>query len=205
MHSVASIQLTGGNIVHLPSVIVSGANSAICSKRQTWKQPPGPIHHTLPLQEGCKTIPFHCRDHHSVFKCLSLSPFSAVDPGIMLASRILSELSGLMTLKSKAAGRDKDQLSTRTSAGRMRSLQPKLQPFSTSGARPAIWQKCARQSRRRLCRAMTNPPCLQVSEWWPIASRAEELKGHRSVGESKGNPNQNLRRTFLRTLGSNPN
>ena len=195
MHSVASRQLTGGNIVHLvlPSVIVSGANSAICSNEQTWKQPPGPIHHTLPLQEGCKTIPFHCRDHHSSNAC----PFSAVDPGIMLASRILSELSGLMTLRSKAAGRDKDQLGTRTSAGRMRSLQPKLQPFSTSGARPAIWQKCARQSRRRLCRAMTNPPCLQVSEWWPIASRAEEQKGHRFVRESKGNPNQNLRRTCI--------
>ncbi|KAL5475287.1 hypothetical protein EMCRGX_G027370 [Ephydatia muelleri] len=133
----------------------------------------------------------------SFFKCLSLSPFSAVDPGIMLASRILSELSGLMTVRSKAAGRDKDQLGTRTSAGRIRSLQPKLQPFSTSGARPAIWQKCARESRRRLCRAMTNPPCLQVSEWWPIASRAEEQKGHRSVGESKGNSNQNLRRTCI--------
>ena len=37
MHSVASRQLTGGNIVHLvlPSVIVSGANSAICSNGQT--------------------------------------------------------------------------------------------------------------------------------------------------------------------------
>ena len=30
----------------------------------------------------------------------------------MLASRILSELSGLMTLRSKAAGQDKDQLGT---------------------------------------------------------------------------------------------
>ena len=62
VHSVASRQLTGGNIVHLvlPRMIVSGANSAICSNRQKWKQPPGPIHHMLPLQERCKTIPFHC-------------------------------------------------------------------------------------------------------------------------------------------------
>ena len=68
VHSVASRQLTGGNIVHLvlPSMIVSGA---IFSNGQTWKQPPGPIHHTLLLQEGCKTIPFHCRDHHSSNAC----------------------------------------------------------------------------------------------------------------------------------------
>ena len=31
----------------------------------------------------------------------------------MLASRILSELSGLMTLRSKAAGRDKDAINMR--------------------------------------------------------------------------------------------
>ena len=47
----------------------------------------------------------------SFFKCLSLSPFSAVDPEIMLASSIYLY---------------------------MRSLQPKLQPFSNSGARAAI-------------------------------------------------------------------
>ena len=60
VHSVASRQLTGGNIVHLvlPSVIVSGANLAICSNGQTWKQPPGPIHHTLPLREGSRPSPF---------------------------------------------------------------------------------------------------------------------------------------------------
>ena len=54
VHSVASRQLTGGNIVHLvlPSMIVSGANSAICSNEQTWKQPSGPIHHTLQDLEG---------------------------------------------------------------------------------------------------------------------------------------------------------
>ena len=90
----------------------------------------------------------------SFFKCLSLSPFSAVDPDIMLASRILSELSGVDDLiMSKAARRDKDQLGT---TGHMRSLQlklqstiinddslqPKLQTFSTSGARPVIWRKC---------------------------------------------------------------
>ena len=164
VHSVASRQLTGGNIVHLvlPSMIVSGANSAICSNRvkranmeaASWPHPP-----YVSTSRGMQDHPLSLQGL-SFFKCLSLSPFSAVDPGIMLASRILSELSGLMTLRLKAAGRDKDQLGTETSAGRMRSLQPKLQPFSTSGARPAIWQKCARQSRRRLCRAMTNQPCL---------------------------------------------
>ena len=87
VHSVASRQLTGGNIVHLmlPSVIVSGTNSAICSNGQTWKLPPGPIHHTFPLREGCKTIPFHCRDHHSSKAC----PFPPSQLWIMLASRML--------------------------------------------------------------------------------------------------------------------
>ena len=58
------------------------------------------------------------QDHHplslqgpSFFKCLSLSPFSDVAPGIMLASRILSELSGLMTLRSKTKA-NKKQIKT---------------------------------------------------------------------------------------------
>ena len=75
--------------------------------------------------------------------------------------------------------RDKDQLGTRTSAGRMRSLQLTLQPFSTSGARPAIWKKCmcARQSRRRLCRAMTNPPCYKFVNGGPLHPGQRNRKG----------------------------
>ena len=95
-----------------------------------------------------------------------------------------------MTLRSKAAGRDKDQLGTRTSAGRMRSLQPKLQPFSTSGARPAIWQKCTRQSRRRLCRAMTTHYAYKLVNGGPLhpgqrnrkgIDPSENLNNHKSV------------------------
>ena len=53
----------------------------------------------------------------------------------MLASRILSELNVLMTLRSKAAGRDKDQLGTRTSAGSNAVLTTKVAALFNFGSK----------------------------------------------------------------------
>ena len=115
------------------------------------------------------------------------------------------ELSGLMTFRSNAAERERDQLGcTNTSAGRVLSfVEVSPQPLSSSGARQALRQKSAKLSQRRLCLVTTSPPACHTRAWCPWMSRVWEQCGQASASVKTGSPSHH----FTKALGSrsNPN
>ena len=115
----------------------------------------------------------------------------------MLAPNKKFEFSGLMTFRSNAAERERDQLGTNTSADCVLSfVEVSPQPLSISGARQALRQKSAKPSRRRLCLVTTSPPERHIRAW--------EQCGQASTPVESGSPSHHFTKAWT-SLGSRSN
>ena len=140
---------------------------ANCAKVLTASWPHAPYVSTT---KGMHTQP-NSTHLASLLLCFLISEAWAATPEDTPASERISEFSGEVTQKSKAAGLPSDQFWTRTSAGLLWSWSGvKLLPTSSLTGRWARRQESANTSLSRLWRWTASPPRYRI--WAECTTRA---------------------------------